>query len=133
MRRATLFTVLSVAVGSFAGCAAMRAEARDDSPAALVASGPVVTDTYVTVREAPDDASRRLPEHVLRDPVQCQAAIQATIMEIVRKTRQVPNDRYQRMVRPQLQRQLDEAGFSRQISEFILADVDQTRATHPAR
>jgi hypothetical protein len=79
-------------------------------------------------------AARDLPgnrpgisEETLRDPSQRQAVMHRIVMQLVRTTRAVPADRYQREVRPRLDRQLRQAGFAQDDVDFILADVDGSR------
>jgi hypothetical protein len=69
----------------------------------------------------------RLPAEVLRDPAERTMAMHRMSMDIIRKARGIPEDRYQAEVRPRLQAQLLRLGLVQEDADFVLADVDQSR------
>jgi hypothetical protein len=110
-------------------CSGPRLAGRSDRPAHTLAAVPAASDVP-GARERPARPQGNRPgisEETLRDPAQRQAIIQRIVMQLVRATRDVPADRYQREVRPRLDRQLREAGFAQDDVDFILADVDGSR------
>lgn len=70
----------------------------------------------------------RLPEQVLRDPAERTMVMHRMSMDIIRKARSIPEDRYQLAVRPRLQAQLLRLGLAQDDADFVLADVDRSRA-----
>jgi len=127
MNRPSLIALL--ALSSFA-CAAKSAETRPDPAPGLLA----LNRTGVVTSRDPGSPSSaqpayRVPEAVLRDPGERVLLMAQLRRQIVDKTRAVPEDRFQAVVRPQLATQLREAGFSREDAEQILTDVDRTRGT----
>jgi hypothetical protein len=91
---------------------------REPSPAGAVRGGAPL----------PAIAVRRISEETLRDPAQRTSVMQRIARQIAVKTRGVPADRYTEELRPRLQHQLREAGFAPDDVDFILADVDTSRA-----
>jgi hypothetical protein len=71
---------------------------------------------------------RPFPEEVLRDPVERTLLMEQLRTQIVFKTRAVPEPRYRAVVRPQLTRQLLQAGFGPNDVQRLLSAVDQVRA-----
>jgi hypothetical protein len=69
----------------------------------------------------------RLPEQVLRDPAERTMVMHRMSMDIIRKARAIPEDRYQTSVRPRLQAQLLRLGLAPDDADFVLADVDRSR------
>jgi hypothetical protein len=70
----------------------------------------------------------RLPEQVLRDPAERTMVMHRMSMDIIRKARAIPEDRYQAQVRPRVEAQLLRLGLAQDDADFVLADVDRSRA-----
>jgi hypothetical protein len=69
----------------------------------------------------------RLPEQVLRDPAERTMVMHRMSMDIIRKSRGIPEERYQAAVRPRLEAQLLRLGLAQEDADFVLADVDRSR------
>jgi hypothetical protein len=119
-----LFSALALGACSGPGLAV-----RADQQNRTLASAPATSD-LPGAAPAPSRPPRSKPaisEETLRDPSLRQAVMQRIIMQLVRTTRALPVDRYQREVRPRLARRLREAGFAPDDVDFILSDVDGSR------
>jgi hypothetical protein len=106
--------------GATAGMSSSGSLLASTRPASDVAWSPAAT------RE-PGSAAGRVPEETLRDPARLMEARQWVRRQIVIQARAIPEDRYQRRVRPRLVRQLGDSGFAAEDVQAILADVDYSR------
>lgn len=66
-------------------------------------------------------------EELRRDPMKRLALMENMHRQIVYKTRDVPEDRFQMVVRPQLAQQLEGMGLDAGDAERVLRDADYTR------
>ena len=129
LKRLTLVLAASGASLTFMGCGANSSDLRgDDVP--LMASGPAGLDL------APDRPGRAaapermpvgVPERVLRSPTERLQFMEQMRRQILYKTRRIPDDRYARVVRPDLRRQLLAMGLDQRDADVILTDVDHAR------
>jgi hypothetical protein len=96
---------------------------RSDTPGAR--PRPVATPVVV----------ERVPQSTLRDMTRMVAVRDWMRRQIVNQARNIPEDRYQRLVRPQLERQLRAVGLAEKDIAYILEDVDYSRGLqgHHAR
>jgi len=121
----TVFMVIS----SFAilGCTSAPQAPPDPSPG-LIALGPRPEGSPALSRaEAPVGLVPRFDDEVLRDPAQRFALVEQLRVEIVSRTRSVPEARWRGEVRPSLRHQLERAGLRRGDVDFLLWEVDQAR------
>ena len=71
--------------------------------------------------------TRAISAEVLRDPQERTLLMQRMIMQIVRQTRDLPDESYYQQVRPDLDRRLRISGLHPDDVAFILDDVDRAR------
>ena len=94
----------------------------------LLAAGPSASAYEpVTDGRAPAPQLAPLAEQMRRDPNDRVVFMERMRRQILHKTRDVPQDRYARRVRPDLRRQLVALGFDDADADLILADVDRAR------
>ncbi|HXU81622.1 MAG TPA: hypothetical protein VN914_09505 [Polyangia bacterium] len=117
-----LFTVLQL---SALGACASRPETRADS-ASLIAMGPS-TGPAPSV-QAPVVPPGKISDEVLHDPAARFAYTEQLRTQIVARTRGTPDARYWNEVRPALRRQIESAGLPRGDVDFLLWEIDQSRA-----
>lgn len=104
------------------------APSSDSRPAVLAFAGP--TTDSPPARPRPVVAPivvQRVPEATLRDLTQMVAVRDWMRRQIVSQARNIPEDRYQRLVRPKLVRQLRAIGLGAQDVKHVLDDVDYSR------
>jgi hypothetical protein len=117
MNRSVLTGIILLAA---AGCAG-----GGTKPALLAYGGPAAGRIGAS---ASGSEVNRVPEEVLRNPVERMTLVDQMRRQIVYKTRTVPEDRYRTDVRPRLARQLQAAGFASEDVAWILSDVDYSRS-----
>jgi hypothetical protein len=112
---------------SLAACGQASSETRQDAP--LIAMATPATDSPGAYRAAltPASPTPRISEDVLHDPAQRFALMERLRIDIVSKTRGVPEARWHNQTRPALHRQLEDAGLSHGDVDFLLGEVDQAR------
>jgi hypothetical protein len=118
-----------MAVSSLALLASTTApQAPPDPSPGLIALGPRPQGSPALSRaEAQAGFVPRFSEEVLRDPAERFALMEQLRVEIVARTRSVPEPRWQGEVRPSLRHQLERAGLRRGDVDFLLWEVDQAR------
>ncbi len=71
-----------------------------------------------------------IPDEVKHDPAARSSLMEQLRVQIMQKTHDVPEPS-RLVVREQLRRQLDRAGFDMMESTYILSSLDEPRAHHP--
>jgi hypothetical protein len=105
---------------------AVRSKAIATPPASSSALPTVAT---VSAGKRADTASVvRVPEDVLRSPLELMTLMQQMRSQIVYKTNRIPEAEYEQLVRPSLVTQLRAAGFAQNDVDEILSDVDYSRS-----
>ena len=122
-------TVGAINLVSFAACAHPTPVLSSDSGSALIAFAGPTTDIPQTRPRAarPPVVVERVPEATLRDSAKLVALRDWMRQQIVSQARNIPEDRYQTVVRPQVRRQLRAIGLADRDVDYILQDVDYTR------
>jgi hypothetical protein len=70
----------------------------------------------------------RISEDTLRDPMKVVDLRQWIVRQIVLQARNIPEERYQRLVRPRLAHHLEASGLTRADVGHILQNVDYVRS-----
>ena len=123
LRLPRIFCALGVL--SFAACG----HAAPSTSGELLASGRSASDTVPADRAVATGKTKRpLPHDVLQDPAARVMRMQQLRRPIVQRIKGLPEARYQRVVRPDLARQLKQLGFDDQDVATFLTDLDRTRA-----
>jgi hypothetical protein len=124
----TVRCVLALSVlSSVVGCGSTRPESRS-GPSQLLAYSRPASDLGVE-RPTIEIAVERIPEQVLRDPTRVLSLRLFLARQLEFRTREVPEERYQRLVRPHLAHQLRAAGLSQVDADLVLGDVDAHRGS----
>jgi hypothetical protein len=123
---------------SLAACSHTTPGLSSDSGSTLIAYAGATTDIPGARPPAvrPAVVVERVPEATLRDLTKMVEVRDWMRRQIVNQTRNVPEERYQRLVRPQVKRQLRAIGLDDRDITYILQEVDYTRGLqghHQAR
>jgi hypothetical protein len=112
------------------GCGGARSQTRGDYPPALIAYARPVSDVPVAPAGRGNTVVKvePVPQEVLRDPIKLMTLKRWVAMQIDVQARNLPEDRYQRLVRPRLAHELRTAGLSPLDVDYILRDVDYHRS-----
>jgi hypothetical protein len=112
--------------GGFIEDNAVRSKATATPPAS--SSAPPAATTVSAGRHADTASGVRVPEDVLRSPLELMTLMQQMRSQIVYKTNRIPEAEYEQLVRPSLVTQLRTAGFAQNDVDEILSDVDYSRS-----
>jgi hypothetical protein len=126
----TLWPLVTLALASLA-CASAGGTAGADRHPRLLAAGGTASDVSsmdVVDRPAPATRTGRVPEEILRDPAQRLMFLERMRVQILQKTRRLPQPTYEQQVRPRLQRRLRNMGLDVLEVDWILQEVDRSRA-----
>jgi hypothetical protein len=118
---------LNLAAG--VGCGGARSGTRTDATPGLLAYGRAGSDVAGARPARANAVIRvdRVPEEIRRDPMKVVALRRWMMEQIAAQARDIPEERYQRLVRPGLRRAMREAGLSPDDVDYILRDVDYHR------
>jgi hypothetical protein len=128
-KQAPFLAIGLFSLSSLAACGGTMSEMPSDESSTLIAYARPATDLS-EARPAPAKLVlyvEPIPAETLRDPQQLASTRQWMVRQIVVQCRKFPEDRYQRLVRPQLARQLVAAGLAPQDARYVLRDVDYSR------
>jgi hypothetical protein len=123
--------VLAAAALAGLACASSGSARSADRQDRLFAAGRTVSDVSsldAVDRPAPATRNGRVPEEVLRDPAQRMMFLERMRVQILQKTHHLAPTTYQHQVRPRLQRRLRTMGLDGADVEWILKEVDRSRA-----
>jgi hypothetical protein len=126
-RYGLMFAAMNLA--ALAGCGESRTAARGE-PVTLMAEGGTTSDVApaLPAQDGPRVAVQCVSEALLRDPMRMQAVTVWLERQIGFQVKHIPEDRYQRLVRPLLRRELGAAGLSSSEVDDILRDADYRRS-----
>jgi hypothetical protein len=121
--------LIAISLSFLAACGTENSQGRSDESAALIAMAPSTTDTPAGPGAQPRPAAH-FPEEILRDPAERFRLIERLRIEVVSKTRAVPEARWLGELRPALRGRLTSAGLAPADADFLLAEIDQARGHH---
>jgi hypothetical protein len=116
--------LIAISLLSLPACGAQTSQVPSDEAQGLLAMGPSTCDVPAAEPRTP----ARFSEEALRDPAERFRLIERLRIEVVSKTRQLPETRWWGEVRPALHRQLSCAGLAPADVDFLLREVDQAKA-----
>jgi len=125
----TTLAIHAIYLASLAACTHTNAGLSAESGPGLIALGGPTSDVPEArpLEPIPAVTVERVPEATLRDLAKMVAVREWMRRQIVNQARNIPEPRYQRLVRPQVKRQLQALGLADKDVEFILGDVDYSR------
>jgi hypothetical protein len=129
MRRLSVVALAVVNLGLLGACGGARQGQRSDFAPPLIAYGRPSTDVPAARAAQADPIIQvdHIAEKILQDPQRLAETRQWIVRQIVRQTRNISGERYERAVRSSLARKLGEAGLSPGDVAYILRDVERTR------